>query len=462
MNNLSYRHIVSIAVPVMLANLAMPLQSTIDTAIVGHFSDTSKLAGMGLAIQLLAVILVSFNFLQYASSGLSAQALGAFKKNAINHPENSKQSFLNNQVTTKTFNNQVIGILQRALITAISIGFILILCQQWLMPFALKLLAANTQSTASATQYLQIRFWGIPAELMNYAFVGWFAGQSKTKYMLFLQSFIAITNIMLTLCFVFVFNMGLTGVALGTVLAYWLAICLAFWLASKHINIKTHTLLKPATNQFNLSKVVTLFALNKDIFIRTFLLTLSFTWVTRMSAMSGDVVIAANTILLQILMLSAFALDGVAVAAESLAGQSYAQKSRTLLKVTIKRTGIVSYLLAIFLTLLWIIALPYYLSLMTNIVEIATMAYEYRWYAVLLPVVGAGAYWLDGIFFGLTDGTSIRRAALINAALFFPLSWWLFNTFHLTGIWLSIWLILLLRMCILSLYLPKHVISNTL
>lgn len=451
MQHLSYRHIISIAIPVVLANLAMPLQSTIDTAIVGHLSDTSKLAGMGLAIQLLALILISFNFLQYASSGLSAQALGAFN--------NSERNTQNN---AQNFNNQVIGILQRALITAISIGFIVVLCQHWLIPFGLKLLAANTHSTASATQYLQIRFWGIPAELMNYAFVGWFAGQSKTKHMLYLQSFIAITNIILTLCFVFIFNMDLAGVALGTVLAYWLAIFLAFWLASKHINIKTHTLLKPVTNQFSLSKIAALFALNKDIFIRTFLLTLSFAWVTRMSAIISDVVMATNTILLQILMLSAFALDGIAVAAESLAGQSFAQKSRQSLKVAIKRTGIVSYLLAALLTILWIIFLPFYLKIMTNIEEITELAYQYRWFAVLLPVVGSGAYWLDGIFFGLTDGTSIRRAAIINAVLFFTISWGLFNTFELTGIWLSIWLLLLLRLIILSLFLPKHVKTNTL
>ena len=71
-----YARIIAIALPVLLANLAMPLQSVIDTAIVGNMNDTAKLAGMGLAIQLLSLILVSFNFLQYASSGLSAQALG--------------------------------------------------------------------------------------------------------------------------------------------------------------------------------------------------------------------------------------------------------------------------------------------------------------------------------------------------------------------------------------------------
>ncbi|MFP3570157.1 MATE family efflux transporter, partial [Paraburkholderia sp. SIMBA_030] len=78
----SYKRIVAIALPVLLANLAMPLQSVIDTAIVGNMNDTAKLAGMGLAIQLLSLLLVSFNFLQYASSGLAAQALGQLANNS--------------------------------------------------------------------------------------------------------------------------------------------------------------------------------------------------------------------------------------------------------------------------------------------------------------------------------------------------------------------------------------------
>lgn len=197
----SYRHIILLAVPVLLANLFMPLQSTIDAAIVGHFSDASQLAGMGLAIQILSLLLVSFNFLQYASSGLSAQAVGK-------------------ATTASQASHSLLGILQRSLLLALAIGMVLMLCQSFLIDLGLHLLAASEDSSAAATTYLRIRFFSVIAELMNYAFLGWFAGQGKTRLMLYQQSFIAIINIILTLTFVYIFDMGLAGVALGTACAF--------------------------------------------------------------------------------------------------------------------------------------------------------------------------------------------------------------------------------------------------
>ena len=126
-----YARIIAIALPVLLANLAMPLQSVIDTAIVGNMNDTAKLAGMGLAIQLLSLILVSFNFLQYASSGLSAQALGQLaNKDALN----------NNNAPLNASNrtpSPLLSILQRALLLAFMIGAVLLIAKPWLIDFGL-------------------------------------------------------------------------------------------------------------------------------------------------------------------------------------------------------------------------------------------------------------------------------------------------------------------------------------
>ena len=99
--------------------------------------------------------------------------------------------------------------------------------------------------------------------------------------------------------------------------------------------------------------------------------------------------------------------------------------------------------------------MPTYLQFMTNIESVFTLAYEYHLYAVLLPLVGVGAYWLDGIFFGLTAGDVIRNAALILAAVFFPLSWVLYQQWDMTGIWLSVWCLLLLRLIILGGFLYR-------
>lgn len=434
-----YARIIAIALPVLLANLAMPLQSVIDTAIVGNMNDTAKLAGMGLAIQLLSLILVSFNFLQYASSGLSAQALGQLANNS-----SSKQT-----------QSPLLSILQRALLLAFMIGAALLIAKPWLIDFGLQALSANPDSGRAAKTYLDVRFWGVIAELMNFAFIGWFAGQGKTRYMLYQQGFIAMLNIILTLFFVYVLQMGLVGVALGTTIAFWLGVVLALWLSRRHLQISWRALFNANKDHFTKDKMLRLFSLNKDIFIRTLILTLSFAWITRLSAQSGDVILAANAILLQVLSISAFALDGVAVSAETLSGQAAGRRDWPHFRIIVKRTGVVSYGLAMILSTIWWLAMPTYLDFMTNIEPVFALAYDYHLYAVLLPLVGVGAYWLDGIFFGLTAGSVIRNAALILALIFFPLSWLLYQQWDMTGIWLSVWCLLLLRLIILGGFLYR-------
>ena len=442
-----YARIIAIALPVLLANLAMPLQSVIDTAIVGNMNDTAKLAGMGLAIQLLSLILVSFNFLQYASSGLSAQALGQ-----LANKNTSSNASLN---PSKQNQSPLLSILQRALLLAFMIGAVLLIAKPWLIDFGLQALSANPDSGSAAKTYLDVRFWGVIAELMNFAFIGWFAGQGKTRYMLYQQGFIAMLNIILTLFFVYVMQMGLVGVALGTTIAFWLGVVLALWLSRRHLQISWHALFTANKEHFSKDKMLRLFSLNKDIFIRTLILTISFAWITRLSAQSGDVILAANAILLQVLSISAFALDGVAVSAETLSGQAAGRRDWPRFRIIVKRTGVVSYGLALMLSAIWWLAMPTYLQLMTNIEPVFALAYDYHLYAVLLPLVGVGAYWLDGIFFGLTAGSVIRNAALILAVIFFPLSWLLYQQWDMTGIWLSVWCLLLLRLIILGGFLYR-------
>ena len=386
-----YGRIIAIALPVLLANLAMPLQSVIDTAIVGNMNDTAKLAGMGLAIQLLSLILVSFNFLQYASSGLSAQALGQLA---------NKDASSNNNAPLNPSNrtpSPLLSILQRALLLAFMIGAVLLIAKPWLIDFGLQALSANPDSGSAAKTYLDVRFWGVIAELMNFAFIGWFAGQGKTRYMLYQQGFIAILNIILTLFFVYVMQMGLVGVALGTTIAFWLGVVLALWLSRRHLQISWRALLTANKEHFTKDKMLRLFSLNKDIFIRTLILTVSFAWITRLSAQSGDVILAANAILLQVLSISAFALDGVAVSAETLSGQAAGRRDWPRFRIIVKRTGVVSYGLAIMLSAIWWLAMPTYLQLMTNIEPVFALAYDYHLYAVLLRTVEKNTVYADKI-----------------------------------------------------------------
>ena len=425
--DLSYRHIIAIAAPVLIANLAMPLQGAIDVGVVGHFPNSSNLAGLGIASQLWLLILVSFNFLQYASSGLAAQALG---RQAVGYHHST----------------ELADILYRSLGLALILALLLSLFKPYILSLGLQLLGAQPQSSQAANTYLEIRYYGIVFELMNYAFIGWFAGQGKTNQMMLVQLLISIINIILTLTFVYIYDMGLKGVALGTVIGYAVGCATAIILAKKTLNTtpssvessKEHSALRRLPQIFAVEKMLSLFALNKDIFIRTILLTLSFAWITRLSAQQGDLIMATNAVLLQVLSISAFALDGVAVAAESLSGQAAARQSRKQFTMAVKRTGIITFILALSLTIIWAFALPTFLSIMTDLPAVTELALDYRYIATLLPLIGAGAYWLDGIMFGLTAGAKIRQVAVIVSLIFFPLT---FLVNRLYGVDYAMWVV---------------------
>lgn len=452
--DLSYRHIIAIAAPVLIANLAMPLQGAIDVGVVGHFPKSYHLAGLGIASQLWLLILVSFNFLQYASSGLAAQALGR-------------------QASKANHDTELVDILYRSLGLAVILAVILWLLKPFILSLGLQLLGAQPASSNSANTYLQVRYYGIVFELMNYAFIGWFAGQGKTHQMMMVQLLISAINIILTLTFVYAFDMGLEGVALGTVIGYVCGCLTASILAHKSLANDPHNSSrliadsnrkpfsqKGFTEIFAFDKMLSLFSLNKDIFIRTILLTLSFAWITRQSAQQGDLIMATNAVLLQILSISAFALDGVAVAAESLSGQAAARHSKEQFITAVKRTGTITFVLALSLTVIWAFILPSFLKVMTDLDAVYSLALDYRYVATLLPLIGAGAYWLDGIMFGLTAGSKIRQVAIIVSIIFFPLTYFVYqlygSTYAMPVIWFSVYWLLLSRFIIAALILRRN------
>lgn len=430
-SKVSFRRIFMIAIPVMLANIAMPLQGLVDVAISARLGDASLLAGLGLAVQLLSVLMISFNFLQYSSSGLTAQALGGAADAS-----------------------SLLAILQRALLLATVIGLLLFVLQTPLITLGLSLLSASASASAAASDYLHTRFFGIIAELCNFVFVGFLAGLARTRQLLIVQTTIALVNIALSLIFVQLFHLGLSGIALGTVLAQWLGVLIFMAMIARILSVRFYDIIRTNRQLFS-AALFKLLSLNKDIFIRTLLLTLSFAWITRLAAMHGDVFLAATMLLLQVLSISAYALDGLAVAAETLSGQAAGSGSKSQFTTALVRTGVSIVLLACALSAAWYGGLQQYLLLLAKDDAVLTTALQYAPFAAALPIVGAWAYWLDGVYFGLTAGVQIRRAAIIVAVLFFSVSGLLHAYFGEISIWLSVLWLLLARFLVLAALLPS-------
>ncbi|MBS9778599.1 MAG: MATE family efflux transporter [Gammaproteobacteria bacterium] len=420
-HNISYYQIFLLALPVVLSNATIPIQGLIDVAIVGHMSSPEYLSAIGLAGEFFSLLFVSFNFLQYSSSGLAAQAFGFGDNEKLQH------------------------VLYRALIVAFIIGLILIILQQLWFVIGVWFFSISGVVERAFLDYASIRIWAAPIVLSNYALLGWFVGQGYSSLVLRQQLLISISNVCFNLFFVTVLDYGVTGVALGTVLAHSLGLLYA-------LSAVQNILFKKNLNIFGINysrlflreELLKLMHLNRDIMIRTFVLTLSFAWIMKLGSMQGEMLLAANVVLLQLLFISAYAIDGVAVATESLVGQAYSN-NKGMLNNIILQTTFASVLIAMLISVIYFLTEELFLSVMTDLPNVREIARNYYIFAAFLPLAGVLAYQFDGVMFGLTANTIIRQSIIIVAIIFFPISTMLSVFLGNTGVWLSVYLLFFLR-----------------
>lgn len=429
-DDLGPRRVLAIALPVVLSNATVPIQGAVDTAVIGNLGDAAYLAAVGLGAQVFSLLFGVFNFLQIGSSGLSAQALGAGD------------------------HGRVLNTLVRALVVALAIAAGLMLLQGPIRSGALALFEASAEAEALAARYFEIRIWGAPAELANYALLGWFAGQEMTRRLFQHQLVLSLTNVALNLLFVLGLGMDVDGVALGTVLANYAGLGYGLWL----VRGRARAIAPPGwrldwARVLKRDELARLMALNRDIFIRTALLIGAFAWMTRLGSTLGDATLAANVVLWQFFEISAYALDGFAIAAETLVGQAYGARSAARLRRAAAATSLWSGALAAGFSLVLLISAGPVIDLFTNVPEVRALARDYAPWAALTPLVGFAAFQLDGIFVGAAAAREMRNAMVASAALYYPAGWLFTEALGNHGVWLSLHLFLAARaLALLALY----------
>ena len=411
-----------IAAPVVLSNATVPIQGAIDTAIIGNLGSAFALAGVGIGAELFAILFTSFNFLQLGCSGQSAQALGAGNY------------------------GRVLNTLLRTLVIAACIAVTLIAFQTPLLWLGLQIFEAGAQTEGLAAQYFSIRIWGAPFELANYALLGWFTGQELTNRLFQHQLVITLSNIALSLSLAVGLEMGITGVALATVIANGIGLGFALWIARKRVAAIAppgwRIVWPRILERTELWRVM---AMNRDIFIRTLLLTLGFAWIMRLGSLQGDEVLAANVVLWQFFIISAYGLDGFAMAAESLVGQARGANDPKALRQAAVISTVWSGALAALVSVVFVLLAGVAIDALTNVESVRALAREYALWAALVPAVGFAAFQLDGIFIGATETTLMRNAMIFAAAIYFPAGWMLAEAFGNHGVWAAIHLFLGLR-----------------
>lgn len=418
---LTHRHILRIAIPVMLSNVSTPLIGIVDTGVVGQIPDPSLIGAVAMGSVIFSLLFWAFGFLRMGTTGLTAQALGAGDTAELSAG------------------------LERALTVAAIAGVTLIALQWPIREIAFWLVEGSPQVEAAARDYFNIRIWAAPATLANYAVLGWLIGLGRTDIGLGLQLLLNLTNVVLDAVLVTWAGWGVTGVAAGTLTAEYVAATAGLWIAATQLaklggvwrwrdvislsNRSAASRSATATNGWKRTLSV-----NTDIMIRTLSLIFVFVWFMAQGASQGDVVLAANAVLMQFVSTSAYFLDGLAFAAETLVGQALGARNRDRLSTAFRLTTIWAGAIALVLSLILWIGGPTFIDLLSVDPSVRATAREFMAWAVWAPVVGVWAFQLDGTFIGATFSSQMRNAMLLSTAIFLA-AWWLLMPWGNLGLW---------------------------
>lgn len=390
----THRRVLAIALPIALSNAAVPLLGAVDTAVVGRLG-TVEVGAVGLGSIILAFILGIFGFLRMSTTGLVAQAAGAGDADEAG------------------------AHLVRAL--ALGMGFaVAITILQGLVFYAgFRLAPASPEVEAAARLYLRIRIWVLPAAIGLIVINGWLIGVERTRAVLVLSLAINVVNAGLNILFALGFGWGVAGVAWASLIAELMGFGFGLWLARE-------ALLRVWTAGgriaiFARDRVVRLVRVNGDILIRSLLLQTSFTSFLFLSAAEGDMALAANQVLVQLIGITTFALDGFAFAAEALVGRAVGLRRPEEVRRSAMLSAFWGGMGAVAMTLLFVFGGGMLIDTLTTLPDLREASRVYLPWVALYPIISIASWMLDGVFVGATLTSEMRRAMLL-AAVFYVVS----------------------------------------
>lgn len=429
--SLTRKTVLYIAWPIILSNLSTPLLGLVDTAVIGNLGNPALIGAIAIGAMIFSFIYWGFGFLRMGTTGLIAQSRGA------EDDDGTRAAFY------------------RALILAVSIGLILLLLQNVLVAFAFSVIDGSPAVEQAAATYFGIRIWAAPFSLTHLVVMGWLLGHQKSTTILWIQLLLNGTNIALDFVFVVGLGWGVAGIAAATVIAEVLATVVGLYIVFRHMNQSYSSIGVPMSILKDVQAILRTLSVNRDIMIRTLCLIFAFAWFTNEGAKSGDVMLATNAILMQFVTFSAFFLDGYALAAESLIGTAVGSNNRERFDRTLRYISELGLLTATALSIVFFLAGPIMIDLLTNVDEVRDTTRTYLLWAVAAPVISLWCYLLDGVFIGATCTREMRNAMVLSLLAYLGAWYFLAPVLLNHGLWLSLQLYFIARALTLWYYLPN-------
>ena len=405
------RQILKLAIPSIVANITVPLLGMVDVAIVGHMGDAVYIGAISVGSMIFNVIYWVFGFLRMGTSGMTSQALG------------------------RRDLKSVVQMLCRSMAVGLAVAMIILIFQHPLKNAALAIVGPQEDVVNLASAYFDICVWGAPAMLTLYGLSGWYVGMQNTRIPMAISIMQNVVNIAASLILVFALGMKVEGVALGTVVAQYAGLAVSLALLFKYYGrLRKHFTLE---GLFKIVKMLDFFKVNSDIFLRTICLVAVNLFFLSAGARQGNLILAVNTLLVQLYIFFSYFLDGFAFAGEALCGKYYGAQNHSAYLSTVRRVFLWGWIVAVGFTIVYGVGGQPFLGLLTDEDSVVKAAATYLPWAVAVPLVGVAAFVWDGVFVGITATKGMLVSSAVATALFFALYYMLRNEWGNHALWLA-------------------------
>lgn len=404
--------VLRLAVPIILSNLSVPLVGLVDTAVMGRMPGPQGIGAVALGAVVFSFVYWGFGFLRMGTTGIVAREEGRADSAAM------------------------VAAISRSLLLAIGLG-LLVLALHWPIGRLAALLApASAEVEAGMLTYFGIRVWSAPAVLAQYVLLGTFIGMQRTGYALLTQVVLNACNAALAVAFVIGLGKGIEGVAAASLIAEYIGLFVGLALLARLLRQRGLHLALAARARWDAYRELA--GINANIFVRTLCLIAAFAWFHGQGARFGDLPLAANAILLQMVNLLAYGLDGFAHAAEALVGAALGAGDRRGYRWAIRATSAWAAATALAFTLAYLLLGSHFIALMTDLEPLRDLAREYLPWVVAMPLLAVWSYQLDGIFIGSLRTREMRNSMALALAAFLAAGWLLMPRWANHGLWAAL------------------------
>ncbi|HRT84254.1 MAG TPA: MATE family efflux transporter [Bacteroidales bacterium] len=430
------RRIMRLAGPSILANITVPLVGMVDVAIAGRLGDAACIGAIAIATMLFDLLYWNFGFLRVGTGGLTAQAYG-------------RRDF-----------REAVKILVQAVGTALLSAAVIWAIQYPFVKISFLIIDTSEEVRHMASLYFYIRIWAAPATLSLFALKGWFIGMQNTITPMISDITVNLSNLLYCLYFAIYLKMGIAGIALGTLAAQYTGLIVTLTILYiyygklfKHINIR---------KSFKLNEVKSFFAINGNLFIRSLCFLCVYAGFTGIAAKYGDTLLAVSTIMMKLMLLYSYFIDGFAYAGEALSGRYVGSKDSKNLKKAIRIIFVWCISIGVVSTAGYVISGDALIRLMTNNGEVIQAARAFLPWLLIVPMAGCIGFTWDGIYIGATASVPLRNVMILSAIIFFA-SYLIFNkTIGIQALWLGYTLHLVIRSVLMTAMAKKEVLGKVL